>query len=388
MKAVLMSRVGSMVIFICVVLLVFGGLHTYLYVRIETWLGWSGAAGGALKVAMGSLAVLPVASRVLQRGGPGLRALLWWLASVWLGLAFYLLLFLLAGQLVESALQVAGAWPGMQALRFTVGLPVAAAVSVVAFGVWSARSGPVITRREVYLRDLPPAADGLALAQISDVHMGSLVGPRHVALIVDRLRSLSPDAVVITGDLIDEDPSSLGEAIAQFAPLRPPLGIFAVTGNHEFYAGASESVDLMSGAGFRVLENDAVELVPGVVLAGFHDPTGIRWGASRWRSTPQDFARVLGDRADGRTRLVLYHQPTLLEQFENLGVDLVLSGHTHGGQLWPFRYLVRLRYPHVDGLYRVGALQLNVCRGTATWGPPMRVGAPAEIVVLTLRRAD
>ena len=382
-----MPRWTTFLVFISVVLLVFGGLHAYLFVRIDAWLGWTGFAGGALKATMASLAVLPVASRVLERKGPGIYRIAWWIASVWMGLAFYLLLFLLAGQAIESAVQVAGAWPGTQALRYTVGIPVVLALAVGGHGVWSAHRGARVTEREVQLRDLPPEADGMTIAQISDVHMGSIVGPHRVAAIVARLQGLAADAVVITGDLVDERPSRLTACVRAFAPLRPSLGIFAVTGNHEFYAGVDASVELMTNAGFRVLENEAVELRPGIVLAGFHDPTGIQWGDARWRSTPKDFDRVLGDRADGRTRIVLYHQPTFADHFERLGVDLMLCGHTHGGQLWPFRHLVTLRYRYVDGLYEVGAMLLNVCRGTATWGPPMRVGAPAEIVHFTLRRA-
>lgn len=377
-----MRRWFSFALFLSIVLAVFGGLHYYLYSRIASWVD----GGIPLATAFAVFAVLPVGSRITERFSRSQYVPVWWLAACWMGVAFYLLVFLLAGHFVEAAVAAAGAWPGDHAKPWTVGVPVVLAAATSLAALYQGNRRPRVSEVEVTLDGLGPAAEGATIVHISDVHVGSLVGEGKVRALVDQLRALEPDIVVITGDLVDERPEKLAACGRHLAELRGKLGTYAVTGNHEFYSGVAESVAWMKRAGIRVLSNEVVEPVEGLLIAGFHDPTGVGWGDARFRSTREDIEAVLQGREGGKATVVLYHQPVRVGMFERAGVDLLLCGHTHGGQLWPFRYLTALRYRHTQGMYREGNMQVYVCRGTATWGPPMRLPGPPEIVRFRLRR--
>ncbi|MGV8039014.1 MAG: metallophosphoesterase [Thermoanaerobaculaceae bacterium] len=184
---------------------------------------------------------------------------------------------------------------------------------------------------------------------------------------------------MITGDLVDSDSRHVERMLPVLKRLRAPLGVFAVSGNHEFYAGIDRSVALMQEAGFTVLRDRAVEVRPGLVLAGIDDLT-----ARRQFATPGDpMSSALDSRPPGAT-ILLSHTPWRAADVAAKGVALMLSGHTHDGQIWPFNYLVRLQYPLAGGRYEVGGMQMLVSRGTGTWGPRMRLWRPSEIWLLTL----
>lgn len=379
-----MPRWLSFAVFLSTVLAVFGSLHYYLYSRLESWLqqgSWWLPAGFAV------LAVSPVLARVSERQLRVLYPPLWWLAATWMGVGFYLLVFLSAGHLVETAMLVAGAWPGAHASVVTVGGGFALSIVFALVGLVVGARRPVVTEVDVLLANLPASADGTTVVQISDVHVGSLVDARKVRRLVDQINALEPDLVVVTGDLVDERPEGLGTCGELLARLEARAGVFAVSGNHEFYAGPEASVAWMQQAGIRVLDNEVVEPIEGLLLAGFHDPTGVGWGNPRFRATPSEIAGVLANRETGKPTVALYHQPVLVDVFADAGIDLLLCGHTHGGQLWPFRHLTALRYRYTQGLYEQGGMRVYVCRGTGTWGPPMRVPHPAEVVRFRLRRA-
>ena len=369
-----------------IVLAISGLLHAYVYSRLVTWLQPSDALLLGLRIGVVVLVVSPLATRALERVIPALYRPAWWASAVWLGLVWYLLVFLLGGQVVESGARLSQLWPAHDGLRLSVGLPTVAAVLVAVYGFVQARHMPPVTDVDVVIPNLPKEADGITLVQISDLHIGVLIDPQRTAAIVEQLNDLDADAILITGDLVDERPERLEAFVPVLSRLRSRLGAFAITGNHEFYSGVHASLALMRRAGIRVLSNECVELVPGLTLAGIHDPTSQQFPDPALRAGPEDFSRILGGRARGTATVLMYHQPVLTEQFAALGVDLMLSGHTHGGQIWPFGYLSALRYPHVKGRYQVGDMTLYVNRGTGQWGPPMRVGAPLEISRFTLHR--
>lgn len=377
---------ASFVAFILLVLTVSGILHFYLYERLLSLWAPSGFALSALRLGVVLLVLSPMLARFLERSAPRLYPAVWWAAAVWIGLAWYLLVLLLTGHLVESSARLANLWPGNSAFRLSVGLPAFTALVISIYGILQARRLPPVTELTVLMRDLPEAADGLTLVQITDLHIGALIGPERTAAIVAQINALTPDVVVITGDLVDERPARLEAFVPVLAALRTRLGSFAITGNHEFYAGVRESMALMRRAGIRVLENEGVELVPGLQLVGIHDPMGAQVSDGRFFAGPEDFERILGPQAKTMPTIVLHHQPIHEEHFAALGADLMLSGHTHGGQVWPFGVLSRMRYPRVKGRYEVGDMTLYVSRGTGQWGPPMRFGAPLELVRVTLRK--
>jgi predicted MPP superfamily phosphohydrolase len=245
-----------------------------------------------------------------------------------------------------------------------------------AFGIRSALRGIQIRELDVKLRGLPPELAGFRLVQISDVHVGPLLRKDWVAGIVERIRGLSPDLVAITGDLVDGRVHELREQVAPLAKIDARRGVFFVTGNHEYYSGVEEWYAHLPSLGVRPLRNERVEVAPGLELAGIEDPTG-----------QPDLGAALRGRDPSRALVLLAHQPRQFQEAAKHGVPLTLSGHTHGGQIWPFSWLVALAQPYLAGLHRRGDSQLYVSRGTGFWGPPMRVFAPAEITLLRLQPA-
>ena len=239
---------------------------------------------------------------------------------------------------------------------------------------------PVVQSYEVRLQGLSAEMDGKVLVAMSDLHVGSLIGKRWLAARVAQVREEQPDLVVLLGDLFEGHGQPQEELLPILRRLSAPLGIWAVTGNHEFHGRDNKSINLMDAAGFKLLRNRWVEVRPGFILAGVDDLT------SKYRSgRGGDFiSTALADRPPGAT-VLLSHTPWQADRAADAGAGLMLSGHTHGGQIWPFGYLVRRVYPLLGGRYEVGGMPVIVCRGTGTWGPRMRLWRPGEILRVTLR---
>ena len=258
---------------------------------------------------------------------------------------------------------------------------------------WRGSGDITVPEVPVRLARLPRTLDGLRIVQLTDVHIGMLVGGRFLRDVVERANSLRPDLVVITGDLVDAEVDVLGPEMGPIFDLKSRWGTLFITGNHEYYSGADEWVDFLRAGGMRVLLNERVAvgdggLTPdargaGLDIAGVTD---FRGGRGLPGHMP-DLPAALAGRDPDRELLLLAHQPKHVFEAAEHDVGLQLSGHTHGGQMWPFGQLVRLVQPYVSGLHRHGEhTQTYVSRGTGFWGPPMRVAAPAEItsVILTV----
>jgi hypothetical protein len=234
------------------------------------------------------------------------------------------------------------------------------------------------------LARLPKALDGLTIAQLSDVHIGPSLGSRFLKDVVRTVNELSPDLVAITGDLVDGSVEQLGGIVAELANLQSRHGTFFVTGNHEYYSGAQSWCDELSSLGIRVLRNERVAIEQdghGFDLAGIDDAQAARFGNGHGA----DLGRAILGRDPTRELVLLAHQPKAVVEAQEHGVGLQLSGHTHGGQLWPFNWLVKLQQPVVAGLEMIGKTWIYVSCGTGYWGPPMRLGAPAEVTQIVLR---
>ena len=225
---------------------------------------------------------------------------------------------------------------------------------------------------------LPRAMDGTRLALVSDIHLGPLTGSQHASRIVNLINSVNADIVCVVGDLVDGTVAELGRFAAPLADIQSRRGAYFVTGNHEYYSGHEEWVAEVARLGVQPLRNERLELA-GLDLAGVNDIGGAEFGDG------PDLQRALGDRDTSRPVVLMAHQPVVARDAAPFGVDLQVSGHTHGGQMAPFNLLVKLEQPVVSGLGKVDGVPVYVTNGAGFWGPPVRVGAPPQVTVIELR---
>ncbi len=264
-----------------------------------------------------------------------------------------------------------------------IGVPLLALGATLA-GFFNARRLARVVEVEAPIPGLPESLHGYTIAQISDVHIGPTIKRSYLEAIVARVNGLKPDAIAITGDLVDGSVKSLSAHTAPLANLSAPDGVFFVTGNHEYYSGAAEWIAEMRRLGLTVLLNEHVVRErggDGLMIAGVTDYTAHHFDPSH-RSDPR--AAAAGAPPHVKARVLLAHQPRSAEAAAAAGFDLQLSGHTHGGQFYPWNLFVPLQQPFTAGLNQSGAMWIYTSRGTGYWGPPKRFGAPSEITLLRL----
>jgi predicted MPP superfamily phosphohydrolase len=235
---------------------------------------------------------------------------------------------------------------------------------------------PIVQRYDVYVPELPQSVDGTVIVALSDLHLGTVLGQEWIANCVERVQAERPDVVVLLGDIFEGHGTMSTGLIAPLRRLSAPLGVWGVMGNHESHSLDGSIIELLDHAGVNILRNTWTELRPGLVLAGVDDLGGYADEVEPVRS-------ALDHRPAGST-VLLSHSPLATELAASKGVDLMLSGHTHGGQIWPFDYLVMLRFPLLAGQYDAEGMTVIVSRGTGTWGPRMRLWHPGEILRITL----
>jgi predicted MPP superfamily phosphohydrolase len=316
------------------------------------------------------------AGRVFGHSGTGaLAAITEFFGMLWMGVLFLLFIPLLIADIITLfGLLLPQIAPAIRGWAFIAG----AVLSVIAL-VQGLRP-PVIQSFEVRLANLPRAMDGTVIAAMSDLHLGTLIGKRWLAARVAQVREQRPDLVVFLGDLFEGHGPPADELLSILRGLSAPLGVWAVPGNHEFHGGRNRSMRLIDETGIQLLRNRWVEVRPGFILAGVDDLT-TKYRAGR----DGDFiSQALAGRPPGAT-ILLSHTPWETEKAAGAGANLMLSGHTHGGQIWPFGYLTRRIYPLLAGRYEVSGMPVIVSRGTGTWGPRMRLWRPGEILRITLR---
>ncbi|MFJ4783027.1 metallophosphoesterase [Streptomyces sp. NPDC088794] len=368
--------------------------------------------------------LLAIGALVAERSGAPfwLQQTLAWPGFLWLALSIYLLLAVVAGEVVRPLLRrllerrarpaadvrepvPAGALPApaeeptpeeapttassgtaerpappdpsrrLFVSRVVAGAGAAMAVGTVGYGTYGVLRGPRVKRVTVPLAKLPRGAHGYRIAVVSDIHLGPTLGRGFAQRVVDTINGTQPDIVAVVGDLVDGSVKDLGPAAAPLSQLKAPA--YFVTGNHEYFSGAEQWVEEVRRLGLLPLENARTEL-PWFDLAGVNDIAGESEGQG------PDFTKALGDRDTTRACVLLAHQPVQIHDAVDHGVDLQLSGHTHGGQLWPGNFVAEAANPTVAGLERYGDTQLYVSRGAGAWGPPTRVGAPSDITVIEL----
>ena len=389
-----MARWISFAVFLLVAVSVLGGIHYYLWARLIRDVGLAAPAKRALTwILCGLGASIPLAMATSRLVSPQLSV--WWVkpAYFWIGVSFLLLvavlLFdLLQGVYAASSLLGGGTNPERRQVLARLGGFAAAALGLGASGLAVREAAKINVKHvEVPLPKLPKELDGTTIVQLSDVHVGPTIGRDFIERLVSTVNGLAPDLVAITGDLVDGSVADLKHHVAPLANLASTHGTFFVTGNHEYYSGAAEWCrHLTSELGVRVLHNEHVAIEKGghaFHLAGIHD-----YQASRFDEGHRaDLGKAVAGRDPERALVLLAHQPKAVHDAVKHGVDLQLSGHTHGGQLWPFGWLVRLEQPVVAGLAKFGETLIYVSRGTGYWGPPMRLNAPPEVTYIRLRSA-
>ncbi len=299
------------------------------------------------------------------------------IALDWLGVLFIATTIMLTLDLLTAF----GLWATPYLNRLRIGSLVLAVLCIVVALVQGNRA-PVVVRHEVAMASLPAGLDGTRIAVLSDLHLGSQLNAGWLAARVAQIAALKPDVIVLLGDLF-EGHGAVDDALPPvLARLQAPLGVFAVTGNHEFHGDSAAAIAMSEAVGVVWLRNRWQQIAPKLLLAGVDDLTRHqRNGDNADRITP-----LLMERPKGAT-VLLSHSPLQIEQAAATGAELMLSGHTHGGQIWPFSYLVGHYYPYLAGRYRIGAMTLIVSRGTGLWGPRMRLWQPGEIIEVTLRSA-
>lgn len=260
----------------------------------------------------------------------------------------------------------------------------AVAAGTVGYGVRTVLAGPTLKHLTIPLRGLHPDLEGFRLAVVSDIHTSATAGRSHVERVVSVVNTADAHAVSIVGDLEDGTVQNLRSAVAPIRDIVAPEGAYFVTGNHEYFGDWNAWLREVERLGIRPLRNERITLSRGhgaFDLAGVNDVTG-----AEHHDAP-DYDKALGGRDTRRPVVLMAHQPIQVDQAVAHGVDLQVSGHTHGGQLWPFHYVVRAAQPSLAGLSRVGHTWLYVTRGAGYFGPPVRVGAPPDVTVITLARA-
>lgn len=372
----LRGRIGF---FMLAVMPILVGLHAYIGWRLLPALpiGMAGKVGGGTLLGLSALLIpLGMLARFFVPR-PALADRITWAGSLVMGLFSSLLILTLMRDLLLFA---AGTPSPAGATAIAVPL---VAVLLTAIGFVNARRVARVVRVDVPLAGLPAPLAGFTIAQISDIHVGPTIKGDYVAAIVERVNGLDADLIAITGDIVDGSVRQLARHTAPLAGLRARHGAYWVTGNHEYYSGVMDWMAEFRRLGLRGLMNEHVVVEhhgASLVLAGVSDYSAHAFEPGQ-RSDP--VAALAGCPA-GMPRILLAHQPRSAAAAAAAGFDLQLSGHTHGGQFWPWNLLVGLQQPFTAGLHRLGRLWVYTSRGTGYWGPPKRFGAPSEITLIRL----
>ena len=369
-----------MVFVFVIFLLLWGGLHVYIAERLLSIPVIAQYLPPHILVpVMVFLGVSYIASRVMEHYELGrLSHVFEYVGATWVGIFFLVFVALFAADVVTGF-----GWllPALK-IKIRVGALLVAAVLIVIAYVQAWRI-PTVTEYEVALRGLPGEVGGKVLVVGSDLHLGSMLGHRWATARATQFATLRPDVLLLVGDIFEGEKETHAGWLPVLRQFRAPLGVFAVTGNHEFYAGPEAIIETFRGAGFRVLRDEHYEVLPGLRIAGVDDPAFRKAGK---RDQAIALQQALANPSAGAT-ILLSHTPVLAERAAELGAGLMLSGHTHEGQIWPFQYLVPLAFRLVHGRYDVNGMTAIVGRGTGTWGPRMRLWKRSEILRITLRSA-
>ena len=381
-----MGQWTGYVLFFLIVTSIYSGAHYFLYSWFLRWAQPSAKVRRITGILFVLLIVSFPASRILGHFDFSfINYQIALISSIWMGLVLYFFILTLGSDILFLLVRIFRFHSRIFGSNMTwlrrmwVFVVVGVVFSIGAFSLFEA--GNIgITQLEIPLKGLPQELDGFSIAQISDFHYGIINSNHKLERVIEKANSLEPDVVFITGDLFDESVAHMEEMEKVLPKLKGRQGVFAVTGNHDYYAGISRAVAIMQRSGVKVLRNQMVVFPWGLQILGIDDPTGTR----RMGEKSLDFNTLLQMVDPQKPSIFLYHQPIRFEEAAKQKIGLQVSGHTHGGQLYPIIYISKQIYPLTPGLHRSGDSFLYVTLGTGTWGPPMRFLAPPEIVHIRL----
>ena len=367
-----------MLTFFGIVFLVYGGMHLYAFAKVWQAFPHTTTLGAALVFAGLLLSISPLfIFYAARQHWHNAVVSVSWPIYVWMG---YIFLFFAIGMVLDAGhlltVLLGLRWP-MSAMHMLLVISLSAFVCA-SYGLYDARQ----IRIEHITIATPKLKNGsVTIAQVSDMHLGAMLGGEFLGRVIGKLNEIKPDIIVATGDIVDGQGDHLNGLAQRLRTCTAPMGKFAVLGNHEYYVGMDESLRFLDNAGFAVLRGEAVE-TGGIVIAGVDDPAGSGLG----RQARLDADTAIRNLGKDDFVVLLKHQPVV---DMNNRFDLQLSGHIHGGQIFPFNYLTKMTYKVETGLARLeGGRWLYVSRGTGTWGPPMRLLAPPEVTLITLTSAS
>jgi predicted MPP superfamily phosphohydrolase len=380
----------AMSLFLLTFFFLYSSAHLYIFLKIKAAFALGTTGTIALIAFMAVMICAPILVRVSERQGLEFLARLFsYVGYSWMGLSFLFFTSSLCIDLYRFFVYVIGIMVRTNLSSFSPSsrlaffIPALVTATIAIYGYFEARS---IRSEQVVIASakVPKEIKRFTIVQISDMHLGLIVREGRLEKILDKVKEAQPDILVSTGDLVDgqiDDLTGLAELLNE---IHPRFGKFAVTGNHEFYAGLDQALRFTEKAGFTVLREEVRDVAGFITIVGVDDPTARYFGAVRGAPEP----RLLAGVSRERLALLLKHRPVIGEEAQGL-VGLQLSGHTHKGQIFPFTYASRAFYPHNAGLVSLpGNFYLYVSRGTGTWGPPIRFLSPPEVTIITLIHAD
>ncbi|MBI4707339.1 MAG: metallophosphoesterase [Candidatus Omnitrophica bacterium] len=376
-------------IFLIVFFLIYGSIHLYAFLKAKTALSLSSKACVPLIIFMAVMTSSPVIVRNLERFELEFFArLMSYTGYIWMGLLIlffslavcmdiYRLLVYLLNLILHKDLSAVSI-----SAKLSFFIPVIFALSAGCYGYFEARDIQ-IEHLKIKASGVPEEGRGLKIVQISDVHAGLIVREERLKDIIKKVKAESPDILVSTGDLVDGQINRMEGFAEIIREIKPRYGKFAITGNHEYYAGLDQALEFTRRAGFTILRGEAVE-VAGIYIAGVDDPAGDQFGKLSGLSEKDLLSGLDRD----KFKILLKHRPLVINDGAGL-FDLQLSGHTHKGQIFPFNLVTMFYYPkHAGHLDLQNGSHLYVSRGTGTWGPPIRFFSPPEVTVIELVHED
>jgi predicted MPP superfamily phosphohydrolase len=368
-----------MIIFLLIFLFIYGGLNFYAFFQAKNVFHFSGKPEIIIIILLFCLILAPIIIRFAEKlhWETLARSIAYW-GYLWMAFVFLFFFINITLDIVQYIFRFfCQNSEGVLPRNFLFGLAVLLSFASVIYGFFDAQKIRV-KKLEIHTEKSLSNDGRIRIVQISDVHIGLIIRDKRLKVILDSVKEAKPDILVSTGDLLDGELNNVMSEAKQFAQIKPKYGKYAVTGNHEYYAGITKALEFTREAGFEILRDESKK-VAGINIIGLEDPTGRQLGL---RKNSVSLSDLFPEKQNNEFILLLKHQPAIREE---KNFDLQLSGHTHGGQIFPFMYLTRLFFPKNYGYYNLGENKsIYVSPGAGTWGPPVRLFAPPEITIIDL----